>query len=49
MFNPTEISEIQKLLTINENRVLSDEISSFIAANELLDRYFNQLINNTKP
>lgn len=41
--------EIQKLLTINENRVLSDEISSFIAANELLDRYFNQLINNTKP
>lgn len=33
--------EIQKLLTINESKVLSNELSSFIAAKELLDKYFD--------
>jgi LAO/AO transport system kinase len=32
--------EIQKLIIKNEQRVLSNEISSFIAANELLNNYF---------
>lgn len=34
-------TEIQKLLIENENKVLSDELSSFVAAKNLLDRYFN--------
>lgn len=34
-------SEIKKLLDINESKVLSNELSSFIAAKELLDLYFN--------
>lgn len=34
-------SEIQKLLDVNESKVLSNELSSFIAAKELLDLYFN--------
>ncbi len=33
-------AEIQKLLIKNEKRVLNNEISSFIAAKELLDAYF---------
>lgn len=32
--------EIQNLLSINENKVLSNELSSFIAAKNLLDKYF---------
>lgn len=35
-------TEIQKLLIKNEARVLSNEISSFVAAKELLDKYFKK-------
>ncbi|MEA4852217.1 MAG: methylmalonyl Co-A mutase-associated GTPase MeaB, partial [Paludibacter sp.] len=34
--------EIQQLLVKNEARVLSNEISSFIAAKDLLDTYFKK-------
>ncbi len=34
--------EIQKLLVISEKQVLSNEISSFIAAKNLLDKYFEK-------
>ena len=34
--------QIESLLATYENRVLNDEISSFAAAQELLDRYFNR-------
>ncbi len=37
--------EIQKMMVINEKRVLSNEISSFIAAKELLDKYFGKKDN----
>jgi len=33
-------TEIQQLLIENEKKVLSNELSSFIAANNLLDKYF---------
>lgn len=35
-------TEIQDLLTRAEARVLANEVSSFVAAKELLDRYFKQ-------
>jgi LAO/AO transport system kinase len=35
-------SEIKKLLIESENKVLSNELSSFIAAKNLLDNYFNR-------
>jgi LAO/AO transport system kinase len=34
-------SNIQKLLIENENKVLSNELSSFIAAKKMLDKYFD--------
>mgnify|MGYP003814115211 CR=1 FL=1 len=34
---------IQKLLENSEQKILSDEISSFVAAKQLLDTYFNQM------
>ncbi len=34
-------SEIKKLLELSEQKVLSNELSSFIAAKNLLDKYFN--------
>ena len=33
-------NEIQKMLIESENKVLSDELSSFVAAKNLLDKYF---------
>lgn len=35
-------NEIKKLLTKYENRILSNEISSFVAAHELLEKYFGK-------
>jgi LAO/AO transport system kinase len=35
-------AEIQKMLIKNEKRVLSNEVSSFVAAKELLDKYFGK-------
>ena len=35
-------SDIKALLQINEAKVLSNELSSFIAAKNLLDTYFGQ-------
>ena len=35
-------NEIKKLLMQYENRILSNEISSFVAAHELLEKYFGK-------
>jgi LAO/AO transport system kinase len=35
--------EIQQLLVANEKKVLSNELSSFIAAKKLLDKYFGEI------
>jgi len=37
-------AEIQDLLIDSENKVLSNELSSFIAAKKLLDRYFGGMV-----
>ena len=37
--------EIQNRLVENEKKVLSDEISSFVAAKNLLDSYFGEKNN----
>ncbi|HEY5590723.1 MAG TPA: methylmalonyl Co-A mutase-associated GTPase MeaB [Paludibacter sp.] len=37
-------AEIQDLLIDSENKVLSNELSSFIAAKKLLDRYFGRMV-----
>ena len=38
--------EIKSLLIENENKVLSNELSSFIAAKNLLDKYFGGMNNS---